>query len=76
MAMSKTCPTCGGIWAEGKVQIPEPRGYKVAQRCPVCNGTGQVPPGFYMAIGGTGGCAYSLDPEVCRACGGTMIVWG
>ncbi len=44
-------------------------------RCPVCNGHGIVPAGFYET---TEGCwtTTSTAPEPCRACNGTGIVWG
>ena len=44
--------------------------------CPVCNGRGLVPNGFYRAIGGQGWSSSSLEPEKCRSCWGTGIVWG
>jgi DnaJ-class molecular chaperone len=42
--------------------------------CPVCSGNGFVPNGFYNQ---TSGCwsSTSLEPEVCRSCNGTGIVW-
>ncbi len=39
-------------------------------RCPVCDGKGTMPAGFY----GRGG-AWPADDE-CKACGGDGIVWG
>lgn len=44
-------------------------------RCPVCNGSGLVPNGFYMQTGGHWSTT-SITPETCRSCGGTGIVWG
>ena len=41
--------------------------------CPVCNGRGSVPPGFYdpsHAYCATGGW------ETCRACGGKGVIYG
>lgn len=42
--------------------------------CPVCNGKGIVPNGFYNA---TGNCwvATTTLPDTCRTCGGTGVVW-
>ena len=40
-------------------------------RCPVCNGVGKVPAGFYsMGIAST-----TSMPETCRSCNGTGIIW-
>lgn len=43
--------------------------------CPVCNGRGHVPNGFYSVVGGTGWTTSSITPEICRSCNGTGIVW-
>ena len=44
-------------------------------RCPICNGTGLVPGGFYQsAIGGT--AISSVSAEKCRQCNGGGIIWG
>jgi hypothetical protein len=45
---------------------------RVAQRCPVCDGRGTVPIGFYsdIPIGG------STQEPTCRFCGGLGGVWG
>lgn len=43
-------------------------------KCPVCEGRGIVPGGFYASIG-----PYSTSTSVtepCRACEGTGIIWG
>ncbi len=42
--------------------------------CPVCNGTGLVPNGFYNNIYGFG-VTSDLTPETCRSCTGTGLVW-
>ena len=39
--------------------------------CPVCQGRGVVPAGFY----GLGNLTSSLTPEQCRTCSGFGIVW-
>jgi DnaJ-class molecular chaperone len=43
--------------------------------CPVCNGNGLVPNGFYMQTSGYWSTS-SITPETCRSCNGTGIVWG
>jgi len=43
--------------------------------CPVCNGNGLVPNGFYMQTSGHWSTS-SITPETCRSCNGTGIVWG
>ncbi len=47
---------------------------KTPHRCPVCNGNGIVPNGFYDQTTGYWGSS-SLAPEKCRTCDGTGIVW-
>lgn len=44
---------------------------KIPHKCPVCNGVGLVPYGFYLAIGST----TDITPEKCRSCNGTGVVW-
>ena len=44
-------------------------------RCPVCNGNGLVPNGFYTQTSGHWSTS-SITPETCRSCNGTGIVWG
>ena len=39
--------------------------------CPVCNGRGSVPVGFYTP----GTVTSSLTPEICRSCNGTGVLW-
>ena len=38
--------------------------------CPVCNGRGHVPNGFYLAVGTSYYSTTSTSPETCRSCGG------
>ena len=46
-------------------------------RCPVCDGRGTVPAGFYDGDNGCGtATTSSITPETCRTCHGTGIVWG
>lgn len=44
-------------------------------RCPVCNGNGLVPNGFYMQTSGNWSTT-NITPEMCRSCSGVGIVWG
>lgn len=43
-------------------------------RCPVCEGRGLLPCGFY-ATGGNGSISNSTADEKCRTCKGKGIVW-
>ncbi len=47
---------------------------RVPCRCPVCNGNGLVPPGFYGQTSGQWSTTLTT-PESCRSCGGSGIVW-
>lgn len=53
------------------VSVPD----KEPHRCPVCNGKGIVPNGFYSSTGESWVTA-SLVPETCRACNGKGYIWG
>lgn len=46
----------------------------IPYKCPICDGHGIVPGGFYSSTGGRSISTNSTEP--CRACGGTGIVWG
>ena len=39
--------------------------------CPVCQGRGTVPVGFYCS----GTLSSNVTPETCRTCGGLGMVW-
>ena len=43
-------------------------------RCPICNGTGIVPGGFYFSVNGY--CSSTNTTEMCRQCKGSGIIWG
>lgn len=43
-------------------------------KCPICNGTGIVPGGFYLSVNGY--CSSTNTTEMCRQCQGTGIIWG
>lgn len=51
-----------------------PRKSLATHRCPVCNGNGLVPNGFYMQTSGHWSTS-SIAAEMCRSCNGTGIVW-
>lgn len=42
--------------------------------CPVCQGRGVVPAGFYSTTTGQGTTS-TMIPEQCRSCEGSGIVW-
>lgn len=44
-------------------------------RCPICFGKGIVANGFYSNTEAVW-TSSSTEPEQCRSCGGTGIVWG
>lgn len=45
---------------------------KQPHRCPVCEGKGLVPPGFYQVLDVTN---IVIEVGECRSCKGTGIVW-
>ena len=48
---------------------------KQAYKCPVCEGNGLVPNGFYNQTDGQWSST-SITPEICKSCKGTGVVWG
>lgn len=42
-------------------------------KCPVCDGRGIVPGGFYLSTGQS--WAFNKSYEPCRSCHGTGVVW-
>ena len=47
-----------------------------AHRCPVCEGRGYVPPGFYIGVDPRDGLTVTIPQvEQCRACNGYGVVW-
>lgn len=43
-------------------------------KCPVCDGRGVVPGGFYLSVGQSWTSNRSV--ETCRSCQGTGLIWG
>lgn len=43
-------------------------------KCPVCNGNGLVPNGFYLQTSGHWSST-DITPEKCRSCQGTGVIW-
>lgn len=43
----------------------------IPYRCPVCEGRGTVPAGFYGRFGGV----TTTSDESCHSCNGTGIIW-
>ena len=44
------------------------------QKCPICEGHGLVPFGFYNATAGLQGSTTANTMEACRACGGYGVI--
>lgn len=44
-------------------------------KCPICEGRGLVPNRFYSAIGVDHYVSTNVNPEKCKSCNGTGIVW-
>lgn len=44
-------------------------------RCPVCDGRGLVPAGFYFAVGAVSYSGSGTTTEKCRSCDGKGLVW-
>lgn len=47
---------------------------KAPHRCPVCDGKGHVPPGFYDVVPGIP-MSNDLGLDRCKSCAGAGIVW-
>ena len=46
----------------------------IAEKCPVCNGIGIVPNGFYSTTSPYYSSTSTI-PDKCRSCNGTGVVW-
>ena len=45
------------------------------QKCPVCNGVGHLPYGFYTNTNPDGtGISANMEPEKCKTCNGIGII--
>lgn len=55
-------------------QTYKPAPVRTPHKCPVCIGRGFVDAGFYTATGQTWG-GPGTNPDTCRTCEGTGIVW-
>jgi len=44
-------------------------------KCPICEGHGIVPGGFYQITPGVLEWSSTNATEICRACGGSGIIW-
>jgi len=64
-----TSGDCGKHQLAINVSMPRP------YQCPVCFGTGRVPNGFYSRVGTITWVAGSLEPENCRSCKASGVVW-
>jgi hypothetical protein len=70
------CPYCNNEMTSGSCvnqsfhNKPQP----ICATCPVCLGNGLVANGFYKQIGGTWETT-GTQPETCRSCKGTGVVW-
>jgi DnaJ-class molecular chaperone len=47
---------------------------KQPHKCPICQGVGVVPNGFYNQYSAQWSSS-SATPETCRTCNGTGIIW-
>ena len=57
-----------------KIPYTPPHEPSRPHKCPVCSGTGLLPPGFYNVVNyySTG---TSIAPETCRTCTGFGVLW-
>ena len=60
----------GGATRAGEVGHGSGQLHSVLAKCPVCEGRGLVPNGFYGAVGVESYTTNSLAPEMCRSCQG------
>ena len=76
MLRDDSCPACQRMTSGDCGRHNDNDAQPAPFTCPVCRGIGQVPNGFYRVIGDTSWSSSSQQPEDCRACGGTGVVWG
>lgn len=83
--MMNHCQSCGRTLQEFSVTHPGP--YCVCtghskrfgegqnpHKCPICEGHGMVPGGFYTALAGCGSTS-NVTAETCRSCDGNGVLW-
>jgi hypothetical protein len=76
---TKMTPYSIGIFCDSPMDwVPLSRwspfgGDRIPHKCPVCEGKGSVPVGFYAPNEAL--TLSSEQPEVCRSCSGHGIVW-
>jgi len=65
-----TCPSCGNRWDEPHETFWVRRPYEqgMPHRCPVCQGKGTLPPGFYEH--GDSVTRSDTTPDPCKTCDG------
>ena len=51
---------------------PQTATRQIPHKCPICDGTGTVPNGFYNKFSS---CSTTITPEQCRSCSGSGILW-
>ncbi len=74
------CPDCaqltGGRCPRHAVTFTYYGQGQTPHSCPVCGGRGTVRAGFYDTLGLHGWMGSSIpEPELCRSCGGTGVLW-
>lgn len=66
-----TCDLCAARFVHLSAVNQAP----MCARCPVCEGRGLVPRGFYEAVGCESWTVGDFGPETCRSCAGHGYVW-
>ena len=64
------CSNCRAWVQEGAIHFCY-NAIRYPFKCPVCEGRGTVPAGFYFGVSST-----QTAPETCKACGGGGVLWG
>jgi len=57
-----------------KRAISQSQSHKAPYKCPICNGKGNVPQGFYSIDRNR--ITIGTNPLQCRSCSGSGIIWG
>ena len=69
------CSACGTFHSGTKASCPNGEYAPTPVACPVCQGRGAVPNGFYTAIGVESWTSSNPGPETCRTCNGVGVLW-